>query len=192
MNDHIKVQELLPWFVNGSLNEGEQSLVDNHLPGCEACRNAIEQLIAVSAQFNVADDVQMDDASRAADAFVEGLPPRARALGGPVWRQPALAVFGAFAIGLLIWFVVPNEDRFRTLSRTSVESAARPVIQVVFSPEATEKSIRGILLQDGNRVLSGPSRQGVYRVALGEDQRSDIFVARLRRDPDVIFVAEEK
>jgi hypothetical protein len=192
MNDHVKVQELLPWFVNGSLNEGEQSLVDSHLPGCEVCRTAVEQLIAVSARFNVADEMRMEEVSRAADAFVKRLPPRSKRLAGSAWRQPALAVCGAFVIGLVIWFAFPNEDRFRALSRTSVESAVGPVIQIVFSPEATEKAIRGILLHDGNRVLSGPSRQGVYRVALGEGQRSDIFVARLRRDPDVIFAAEEK
>lgn len=194
MNDHSEMQELLPWFVNGSLNEAEQSRVDAHLGECPECKLAVEQLVAVSAEFNLSTDIPDDliDAGRqGVETFLEGLPPqRDSAVAG--WIRSAIAVCSVAVVVIAIAFAIPGGDTFRTLSKVLPAAERRPVVQVVFSPEATEKTIRELLLQDGNEVLSGPTRQGVYRVALGAGQRSDIFVARLERNPDVIFVEAEK
>jgi len=194
MNDHSEMQELLPWFVNGSLNEAEQSRVDAHLGECPECKLAVEQLVTVSAEFNLSTDIPddlVDAGRRGLDRFMEGLPPRRDSVRTRRVRS-AVAVCGVAVIAIAIAFAIPGGDTFRTLSKVLPASETRPVVQVVFSPEATEKTIRELLLQDGNEVLSGPTRQGVYRVALGEGQRSDIFVARLERNPDVIFVEAEK
>lgn len=34
--------ELLPWYLNGTLDESERREVREHLAGCEACRQALE------------------------------------------------------------------------------------------------------------------------------------------------------
>src|SRR5215207_5880271 len=38
--DHVA--ELLPWYLNGTLDEGEQGEVRVHLEGCTKCRQALE------------------------------------------------------------------------------------------------------------------------------------------------------
>lgn len=35
--------EFLPWYLNGTLDEGEKQQVREHLAGCEACRQALEE-----------------------------------------------------------------------------------------------------------------------------------------------------
>jgi len=35
--------EFLPWYLNGTLDEGEKQEVRGHLAGCEACRQALEE-----------------------------------------------------------------------------------------------------------------------------------------------------
>jgi uncharacterized protein YoxC len=37
-----KATELLPWYLNGTLDESERREVREHLAGCEACRKALE------------------------------------------------------------------------------------------------------------------------------------------------------
>ena len=42
--EHRSAQELLPWFVNGTLAAAEAASVARHLAGCERCRkDAAEQ-----------------------------------------------------------------------------------------------------------------------------------------------------
>ena len=37
-----KATELLPWYLNGTLDESERREVRGHLAGCEGCRQALE------------------------------------------------------------------------------------------------------------------------------------------------------
>ena len=197
MIDHVEIQSLLPWFVNGSLNEAEQSTVDQHVVECEECQSAVTQLVALSARFNAARPAP--DAPDI-DAFIDNLPPqsarqppaRTAAPWKRRWQLPALAACAVLALAVSLTTYLAPQDRYRTLGRTQVGLSGRTVIQVVFSPNAKEREIREILLQDDNQVISGPSRHGVYRVLLGPTVRSDIYVARLQHNPDVIFVEQEK
>lgn len=203
MSNHSKALTLLPWFVNGTLNETEQSLVAAHLDDCEECRVAVDRLIAVSASFNAPDDVVAaweQSARPAAADFIDrldeqpALPATEERSHAPWFRRHVRGVIAActvIAVALGITLSSPEREPFRTLSRPFSGTESRPIVQIVFSPDATEASIRRVLLQDGNEVLSGPTRQGVYRVALGKEQRSDVFVARLKHNPDVIYVEQE-
>ena len=40
---HQRVAELVPWYVNGSLEPGERDLVARHADECSACRAELEQ-----------------------------------------------------------------------------------------------------------------------------------------------------
>ncbi|MBD3648140.1 MAG: zf-HC2 domain-containing protein, partial [Pseudomonadales bacterium] len=60
MKSHEEVKELLPWFVNGSLNEDEQSIVNEHLESCDECQRDIEQLLMISKEFNATVDIDDD------------------------------------------------------------------------------------------------------------------------------------
>ncbi|MEM9558002.1 MAG: zf-HC2 domain-containing protein [Acidobacteriota bacterium] len=41
------VQDLLPWFANGSLDEEERRQVETHLAGCAACRSTLADIVAL-------------------------------------------------------------------------------------------------------------------------------------------------
>lgn len=190
MTHHLEIQELLPWFVNGSLNEAEQSLVDEHLDDCDDCSAAVKQLIDLSARFNSAGPAI---ASPDINTFIDNLPPQAATVPRRSrWQVPVLAACALLVVAAVSMTYLMPDDVYRTLSRSEPGHHSRPVVQVVFSPEATEREIRELLLQGDNQVLSGPSRHGVYRVLLGQTQRSDIYIARLKHNPDVIFVDREE
>lgn len=185
---HEEMKELLPWFVNGTLNESEQSLVHRHLDDCEECREDVQQLIELSGAFSAPDPLDRIDAAAEADAFVERLPARRYPARSTNWLAAAACVVIVVA-GLLI--AIPPHQRFKTLTADPAGAPGdKDVVQVVFKPDATERTIREVLLHEGNVVLSGPSRLGVYRVAVSDDE-SDVYVALLKHDPNVIFVEKE-
>ncbi len=41
---HQDIRELLPWYVNGTLDESEHNDVDAHVAGCERCSSDVEVL----------------------------------------------------------------------------------------------------------------------------------------------------
>ena len=46
---HDDVERLLPWFVNGTLDQGELDLVSEHVRGCKICEHAITELSMIRA-----------------------------------------------------------------------------------------------------------------------------------------------
>ena len=48
MKQHGTATKLLPWFVNGSLDESEHALVDTHLKICETCQADVQEMLYLS------------------------------------------------------------------------------------------------------------------------------------------------
>ena len=79
-----------------------------------------------------------------------------------------------------------------TIYRTLSAPAPAPVptfrLRVMFSPKATEREIRGLLLGIRGEITAGPSPLGLYTVevpAAGDPVR--VVLARLRSEPQVTF-----
>src|SRR3954468_20849131 len=74
---HQEVQQLLPWYGAGTLDEADRALVDAHLGDCAECRAAL----AVEPGLKAA------PASAAPDAGTSGEALRARAQASPAPRR---------------------------------------------------------------------------------------------------------
>ena len=85
---HQGTVELLPWYLNGTLEQEEAALVEQHLRGCAACRSDLEELRLLQAAF-----VEEESDARA-DAALARLLPR---LEGE--RPGGVARAGASAAG---------------------------------------------------------------------------------------------
>ena len=100
----------------------------------------------------------------------------------------ALASLTVFAL-LASAIFISNTDDFRTLGTKTRE--ATPVVQIVFSPTTSEALIRKILYARDNRLISGPSRHGVYRVGVSSIETGERFVDELALNPHVMFAELE-
>jgi hypothetical protein len=193
MNEHSEVKSLLPWFLNGTLDEHEQARLTEHLGRCEECQDDARKMVRMARMFSPqAGQDEIRSATRRASAdfvatlHLQGTRTRAR------WRpgRTVTVVVMLLMLGIGISVMWPRTDLYRTLGTTPTDMQGE-VVQIVFSSDASEKSIREVLLANDNKVLSGPTRQGVYRVALGAGQRVEIVIARLQNHPDVIFAEHE-
>lgn len=195
---HEEVNELLPWYVNGTLEGLEHARVEGHLGTCLKCRRALNEerrlkvLIEKSSHSNVA----------AADGFehlISRIDARSqeRDSGHALreWRMTrwSIAATLLLAVGAGSWFALtplerPPPSEFMTASDPSEASALS--LDVVFNENLTAADREALLREIGARVVEGPSAIGRYRLQL-EDSTADIdaVLMRLGDDARVRFAA---
>lgn len=211
---HRRTWELIPWYVNDTLDPAERDRVETHLATCAACRAEVElceKLVAAGgrpedlapaphpAQIDrLVERIAAEEPESAAPGRVVG-PSR---LSRPVYRlAAAIVILAAGAAGYLLGsapLAGPRIDRpaeYRTLSRPDEAAAVTPdapTLRVVFAPETPEREMRRILLDVGGEILGGPSRLGAYTVRPGVvEEGADpltVVIHHLRSQPEVLLV----
>ncbi len=210
---HEAVWELLPWYANGTLEREEAAEVEAHLATCPACQVELtrchEIATAVHAERQEAWSPSPEhfhrllaqvDAAEAHEASNNRWWARLRARLAEYWMglqetpRPvrwALAFQSALVLVLataLIWQTAPSfPPLYQTLSSEEKSVPAdRAHVRVIFAEDITEKELRALLTSLGATITQGPSKVGVYTVALApapEDLKP--VLARLRVHPKV-------
>ncbi len=209
---HTLVQELLPWWVNGRLDEAEARQVESHLAQCAECRADAEVerrvLAAVRHRPRVEyvpqasfeklwsriEDVERDVPSRLSPvALVPAPEPTPVSTRASHWRIAAAVMLG-LGLGALgaTWRTLPLPDatpQYQTAAQAPA-AGGRPVqIRVVFAAAVTVDELTAILGGNGLAIVDGPSESGVYGLApaAGNDDPATAALERLRADPRVRF-----
>jgi anti-sigma factor RsiW len=198
--EHPVVQELLPFFINGTLSELERARVVRHLTGCANCRAALNEERRLMEWMRAAPDPAGDaQAAWARLARAVGTESRSRARQRwwrPVWAW-SLGLAAAAAVLLLFApIVVVDQDSHTNAYRTLSSEPARmhagsSTIRAVFVPRATLGDIEKLLAGTGCQIVSGPSPRGVYTLAVPDTSAAepDEVLAALRASP-LVALAE--
>jgi anti-sigma factor RsiW len=170
---------MLPWYVNGTLDDDERAMVQCHVDECAQCRDEIEWLRELHAACVACAD--QDSASqgfgglrRKLGGRVDETPPPRRGFWAalpPVWRTVAVAQLAMIvALGAMVVNGNENAARYRTLGSADATSAEGSVV-VVFDGTTTEAQMRTLLRNAGARVVDGPTQSNAYILAIpAEDQ----------------------
>ncbi|MGD8572931.1 MAG: zf-HC2 domain-containing protein [Gammaproteobacteria bacterium] len=172
--------DLLPWYVNGTLEEVEQQQVEEHLQHCESCRGEIELLRAMR------DNVKQSDESIPGEFAWQRLrrdmrqnktDTRKSRQPGTTWWLPSIA-----AAALLV-IVVQSVVIFNASQPGGYVPAGQAlegaVVQVKFNPDATERDIREALRAVHGEIITGPSAGGIYRIRLADGEKDGQLEAKL-------------
>jgi Putative zinc-finger len=190
---HQQTWELLPWYVNGTVDGLEHEAVEVHLSTCMVCQAELARCRDVAETVQKAEDLswvpssahlsrimhRIDTAeaqpSRAGDWWQRW---RAHCLGYRTMLQATSPFirWGLAAQGALILLLVSvmawqglfsSETLYRTLSDAGHQ--ASPVhgqIRVVFTNDMTEHELRTLLADIGGTISKQPSAVGVHTVAI--------------------------
>ena len=170
---HKVVDVLLPWYVNGTLEDDERALVQQHLAQCERCRREVEWLQELQAACAAA--AAVPGASPAVHHLRQRLmgPRTAPGIAGRLkaqWRrvQPwSRAVMAAqLAAILVLGSVVASQEPsapYRTLGAADAAPASASLV-VVFDPATTELDLRRALRAVGATIVGGPTSTNAYLV----------------------------
>lgn len=194
MNEHL--ESLLPEYVNGTLNEADRALIDDHLADDEALRQELEWLQVLSAhvkeetvqspaEFGLARlraSVSAPDADSGSDETLSGpaKSPSAsdqavshQAPSGNVswWRNIAVAAGLVLAVQTSFVMLDANQD----LDPGYVALDGTPkgaTLQVQFLDSASSGDITQLLNDSGLTIVHGPSALGIYRLQAENPERA--------------------
>ena len=196
---HRRVWDLLPWYANGTLEDGERRTVESHLAACSRCREELSACRGLGELLQQVPEVapaphpahlarileKIGDHERAAwQSPLESLRNLLTATPRPVrWALAAQLVLVLGLAGLSLSRRPAREAApaaYRTLSDApSAMSSTTPSsrLRLVFAPGTTEQEIRDLLLGIRGQIVSGPSSLGVYTVEVptGPDPLDDVL-----------------
>ncbi len=204
-NENHDVEELIPWFVNGSLDEVETNRVNNAISESPDISELIEKELGL-AEINNRDSKEIEILLGKQSESLSMLKNKINSEAKPITTKKVALTFRkmhylyamaasifvtAITIGLFPLFKSNvTEGEYQTLSNIAPNQQG-VVLQIIFEPETTEKEIRLLLLESEGQLLSGPSRSGVYRLALRKDIPEITALNRFRGQSIVRWVEIE-
>ena len=194
-----KALELLPWYVNGTLEGEERELVGRQVFASLTCRKELERLRRLHQLM------QRDDAEAVAtDREFERLMARIRASEtssgsaaaiarrGPPWMPFALAASVAASVSALLWWgtLTPSAppNTYETLTNPAPAEAAAVRLRVLFEPGVTGAEQRELLDSHGLTAVGPPAEDGVVTLAFPGNADRTAIVAALKQDPRIRLV----
>jgi anti-sigma factor RsiW len=197
---HSKVAELLPWYVNGTLNAQEHEVVARHLKECKACHQESQKLSRLQAEVSEEElDVDMRASLARVRQRIDAAQPRRdplawladwRRLERPVRQvlatQTALVATLLMMVGWLVYTPAPPANFHVLGAHSSLNSEAQAQIVVVFAQNATERQMRATLLRVGASMVRGPTAEGAYVLAVDAGKRAHAL-ADLKQQGSVVF-----
>jgi anti-sigma factor RsiW len=190
MNAHEHTEQLIPWYVNGTLDEQDMARVQQHLTDCRACRTTVEESLGLARQLHRPQDdprvealiARQDDNLAALRARLHPRPVVSRRTFRLVPMLAALVVL-TVPVAFVATGVPPLGTEHLFEARTTTTTSQRPVLQLVFVPGTSAEDI-ALLLAASGTVIGEPSQHGVYRIALATDRPEELLM-RIRRHPAV-------
>ncbi len=213
MNTETKhPEELLAWYVNGTLSDSERTAVEQHVADCDYCQQEISLLETMRTQIKqtAASPGElsklrfMREIKRERQATASSA--SAAVSFGNWWKQ-GLAVAAALIIMIqtgVILTLGPQQDssgpgtvaqtapptdtgrRFRLASGDAAD------LKLQFQPDATIRQINRLLESVNARIVSGPDADQYYEVDVDGIDRStpaakvQALVSRLKKEKTII------
>lgn len=192
---HQQTQTLLPWYINGTLDESEVATVEHHLSECGECQ----------ADFAAEHSLGTDIASVPMDVDKGWAAMRARLNEGtykpspavptphsrasflrrsiPIgWVLSAQAAAAVLIFGVAQFATLTPEPVYHTLSSTPGPATAN--LLVIFRPDTAEHDLRASLVRSGARIVGGPTDSDAYVLHVADNSRT-IALSKLRADAHV-------
>ena len=192
---HQEVQQLLPWYGAGTLDEADRALVDAHLGDCAECRAELAAEPGLKAALaSASPDAETSWESLRARAEGSPAPRRARrpwvAAGRRLTRPEALkwVVAAQFAMLVVLGMAAlpdspaPRQGAYRALG--DAPSGRNGNVLAMFRPDARVAEVRRSLEASGARLVDGPTAAGAYLLDVPGGQNGHELAA-LRNDPNV-------
>jgi anti-sigma factor RsiW len=172
---HEQTLKLLPWYLNGTLDEAEAAMVEAHLVECASCSREAEGESALrNGVTSLANDVDHGWAAMRQKLETAEAPPPRRT---PVWRRRVgLGWAGAGALAASVTAVAlaslqPHspDNVYHALGAAPVPSTGNAI--VLFSPDTSSQVMRDALAGVGARITDGPLASGGYMLHLPPSER---------------------
>ena len=192
---HETAQEFLPWYVNGTLPDSEQEVVDAHVRACLVCQlemkkeRRLQELVQSSPTVDLSPEAGFDRLSHRLDRSRSPERTLSRFLDER-WRHWAafgmstrvvMATLALAAVAVLLWGALPHSGTpiapdYITLTG---DTGAGGRLDIIFADHVTEPERRGLLGEINASIVAGPTPIGRYTVRLDDAAIDDAGLSDL-------------
>lgn len=188
--EHLAMNELIPWYLNGTIDEAARSRFDRHLPTCPRCRadldldRAVHTRLAMQSTVEYMPAASLKRLNAALNQFQSGSKPCSATPPSDLHRtRPDLTrrvlrervavaasiVIVAVTLGVVLIDRMTESGRLAANSYHTVTTArAKPpqeTIRAVFAPAMTVVQLQTVLDEARLKIVAGPTEAGVYSLA---------------------------
>src|SRR5690349_7832816 len=191
-NPHRETEELLPWYVTGQLEMGEQALVEQHISSCAHCRRQLafeRRMIDEFADLSPEVDSGWARMRQLIETPRPSLWDKILNDAAALWQgfnRPAVA---ALAFAQLAFVVVAgalllslSRPSYRALGSAPPPQSANAI--AMFRADTTESDLRALLQANGASLVGGPTDADAYLLSVPASSREAILT-KLRADRHV-------
>lgn len=190
---HESCLELLPWYLNQTLDASERLAVETHLEDCSACRSEVVLLETLQSSVRAMEPPPIRD--RFNEVLARAASSRIRAFrASPLVRWLVVGQAAAIAtlLAILLWpTATTRPGSYQTLSNAGNVEPSDAVLRVVFDERATDLDVRALLESIDAQIVAGPNTAGAYSLRIVgrpvDDRERTKLLERLRGDPLVRF-----
>lgn len=162
---HAEADRLLPWYVNGTLEDDARVQVEQHLVECAPCQREVAWLRTLQDEF--AEQAEQDDVVPKIRHLRRRMGTRGKTSPTTVsvWRHrerrlawlAALQAVIILALGGLL--LRQQHVAYHTLSTPGSKGA---LLVVAFDPHTREAQLRELVRASDARIVGGPTEGGAY------------------------------
>lgn len=194
-NPHDEVQELLPWFVNHTLDVADVERIQTHLSECAECRSELEaeRQLAAAITGNEPTDSR-PSWERLEKRLIANQTSKFQRV--PLWLRHvplgwAIASPVAVAAAMALVFVsLPakpaGEPQYRALGTLDIAQPANLVVQ--FQSSSKVSDVERALQLANARLVDGPTQTGAYLLRVDPAKRQ--LALKQLRDNQAISLAQ--
>lgn len=193
--EHDAIVQLLPWYVNDTLDESESDLVRTHIDYCEECRSNIELLSQVQQVVRIDSPAPLVPAPRIEELLEAINSPEHGSSSGPRWPLLAAAasIILVVAVAALLLVQADTDSASPTQFQTATSAASSDsidfVIELQFSPEtdATTREAFFKTIEIREPVVSINNLTYRVTVGLGAVSLSDLerYIDGIEANPEI-------
>lgn len=196
MNERF--DELLPWYVNGSLGAEDRAWVDRYLAEHPEAQAELDWYRSLSARLqDNAPAVPETIGLARAMTLIRGDRPsfaeRVTAFFGAFGVRPVTAFAGLAIIALQGGFILnllntAQDDAVELRALRATTTDDRPMLKLNFAPDAKEAEIRHLLMSVQGHLAGGPGQLGDYFVVVPAGKEAAV-AEQLKSNPIVQAVS---
>ncbi|RDS86722.1 zf-HC2 domain-containing protein [Dyella psychrodurans] len=174
---HAEADRLLPWLINGTLDDDERRQVEQHVAECAQCQREVAWLRTLQSQYRD-DDADADHVPHAMKRLRHrmgkvGIKRATPASLSSAWRRRGRRLAWLAAAQAAIIFamgVVLLQDRHAAYHTLSAPASKGSLLVVVFDPRISEAQMRRLVRAGDGRIVGGPTETGAYLLSVPDEQ----------------------
>jgi hypothetical protein len=187
-----RIEELLPFAINGSLTPEEQRRVDAAAAADPDVAEELRWLKAAKESIRTSERPASPGAMGWARLNRDLRRSRVQSIVSNPWRAGAIAACALIAVqAISIVSLMESRDALITAGETQ-QAEPGTLVQVTFAPDAREGDIRALLLEVHGVITDGPSPLGIYTIRFADKAAASAAVETLRMRAEIVEFAEVK